>query len=46
MLQHRMAVAAGNGAPLPALAGLAARVHVALVERFGPVPLALAPAFR
>ena len=46
MLQHRLDGVATGEAPLPALVGLAARAHRALVEHLGPAPLALAPAFR
>lgn len=43
MVLHRLAQASGTGDDL---AVLAARLHAALTERWGPVPLAYAPAFR
>jgi hypothetical protein len=47
MLQHRLALAAGQGegAP-PALTELAARCLAAMTAAWGDHPLALAPAWR
>lgn len=45
MIAHRLAAAAGND-ELPALGELAGRLHRAVRERWGDVPLAFAPAFR